>query len=342
MRKILAIAASAMLSGAAPSAVHAADTACDRACMGNMVDQLLASMTAHKPELLPLAPVYTATENSHPAALGMMALWRTVTKAVKPSLLAIDPGAGQVYFALNVNEGGGLSVLWGRLKVIDRKIAELELFVNRARGDHGFSFSPEQLPANYRKLMSPPPTRRRASRAELEALARAAFDADDPLQVKIADDCQFTELGWQVIDPGLDDVPPPAPPAGAKPIDPNAPLGCVFPPYRPTDKRARVIAIDEELGFVVVAGVVPGHAYPYPHFGHMVSAFIPDQMAEPAKAQGAWFDRHVQQHKAPVVRPEPATGETMQVLQLYDGKLQASQINVFLSGPGMQSVWAAR
>ena len=340
-RIILAIT-SALVCLGGTSNLSAQTSGCDRGCLSGMVDALLASMVAHRPETLPLTPVYTATENDHPAALGMMTAWRAITSAGKPSLIAIDAPAGQAYFALNVSESGATSVLFGRLKVADRKISEIELYINRSRGDHGFSFSPEQLPANYRKLMTPPPGRVKAPRAELVKLAGAAFDASDPLQVKIADGCQFTELGWQVVDPGLDDVPPPATPAGMKPRDPNEPLGCLFPPFRPTDRKARIVAIDEELGFVVVAGMVPGHVYPYPVGGRMLSAFIPDDMSQAGGEQAAWMDRHVKKGGAPIVSPAPATGETMQVFQYYDGKMQASQINVFLGGAGMQSVWVKR
>jgi hypothetical protein len=336
--KIAAILTGSLLGIASASAAHAAPAACDRTCMSGMVDTLLASMVAHDPDSLPLAAVYEATENSHPAALGMMEAWRTITRAGKPSLLAIDTDRGVAYFALTVDESGSPSVLWGRIGVENRKIDAVEIFINRSRGDHGFSFSAKQLPGNYRKIMTPPADRVKASHAELERLARAAFDASDPLQVKIADDCQFTELGWKVVDPGLDDVPPPAA-TGQGARNPLAPLGCVFPPYRPTDKNARVIAIDDDLGLVVVAGVVPGHVFPYPYFGHMLSAFIPDDMKAPQKAQDDWMERHLNKHGAPIVRPEPATGETMQVLQFYNGKLEASQINVYLSGPGMSSVW---
>jgi hypothetical protein len=320
------------------------ESACDRSCMAGLVDQLLASMVAHNPDTLPLANVYSATENSHPAALGMMTLWRTVTKADKPSLLAIDTSLGQAYFALAISEAGSSSVLWGRIKVVDRRISEMELFINRSRGDHGFSFSADQLPANYKKLMNPPADRQKATHEELVKIARASFDASDPLQLDIGPNCQFTELGWQVIDPGLDDMPqqpPPGLPAGsaAGGFSKDTPLGCMFPPFRPTDLKARVIAIDDELGFVVVAGVVPGYVYPYPYLGQMLSAFIPSDMKEARNTQQQWFETKVKAGKSPLLRPSPATGETMQVLQFYDGKLQASQINVYLSGPDAHSPW---
>lgn len=336
LKFVASAAASAIALIAGPSLAQTSGAGCDRTCLHGMVGQVLASMVAHNPDTLPLAPVYTATENSHPAALGMMAAWRTITQAGEPSLLALDPEAGQAYFALDVSEAGDQSILYGRIRVADREITELELFINRARGDHGFSFSPEQLPTNYRKIMLAPPSRRRASHEELVRLARAAFDASDPLHVDVDADCQFTELGWRVVDPGLDDVAgPPLPPGRTK----EDPLGCVFPPNRPNDKAARVIAIDDDLGIVVVAAVIRGVVYPYPYYGHMLSAFIPNDMAEPMKAQDAWIERHVRQHKAPIAKPLPATGEVMQVLQFYNGKLQAEQINVHLSGPGMRSEW---
>jgi hypothetical protein len=81
-----------------------------------------------------------------------------------------------------------------------------------------------------------------------------------PSRAEVAPDCQLTEVDSLVIDPGLDDGPQAT--AGGPPKD--APLGCAFPPYRPSDPKARVIAIDDTLGIVVVA---------------MISAFIPKEMA---------------------------------------------------------------
>ncbi len=309
-----------------------ANSSCSRSCMSALVDQLLASMVAHNPDTLPVATVYAATENSHPAALGMMTLWRSVTKAGKPDLLAIDTVAEQAYFEMQINEGSDLSVLWGRIRVADRKITELELIINRSRGDHGFSFSAEKLPANLHSWMVPPANRTKASRAELERLARASFNSADPYTVGIAPDCQFIEAGTHVIDPGLDDGSGPA-------MSPTKPLGCVFPPYRPNDLHARQLVIDEELGIVVVAGLIPGRVFPYPFFGHMMSAFIPDDMKEPQDIQRTWFQKKAQQGKGPLLQPAAASGETMQVFQLYSGQLQGSQINVHLEGPGIQSSW---
>jgi hypothetical protein len=319
-----------------PRAGPPSTSSCGRACLSGLVDQVLKSMVAHDPYTLPLAPVYAATENLHPAALGMMTLWRTVTKAGGPDFLALDPIAGQAFFEMQISEGGDLSALWGRIKVVDHKITELEFYINRSRGDHGFSFSAKDLPANLRSWMNPPADRRRASRAMLEKLARASFNAHDDLRVAIGRNCQFIEAGTHVIDPGLPGVPPPASQPGR---DPNQPLGCVFPPFRPTDLQARPIVVDSELGIVVVAGMVPGRVFPYPYYGHMISAFIPDDMKQPQDAQTKWFEQAQRRGGEPLLRPAAATGMTMQVLQFYDGKLQGEQINVHLGPPGKRSVW---
>ncbi|WDS35032.1 hypothetical protein [Pseudoxanthomonas sp.] len=323
--------AGAVVPLAAQAAPTTASGACDRQCMSSLVDQLLQSMVARDPDRLPLARAYSASENSHPAALGMMTLWSSVTRAGRPDLLAIDTVAGQAFFELQIEEGGSPSMLWGRVKVVDRKLSELEFFINRSRGDHGFSYSAKDAPANLKRWMTPPRNRAKASRAELEQLSRAAFSTEVPYEIAVDPDCSFLEAGSKVIDPGLGD--------SDRPGDPNAPLGCMFPPFRPVDSKAREIVIDEELGIVVDAGMVPGRVYPYPFYGHMISAFIPDQMKQAQDAQQQWLDKQLVGKGAGLVKPMPAVGETMQVLQVYDGKLQGSQINVHLLGPGSRSLW---
>ncbi|KAH9205420.1 hypothetical protein DL95DRAFT_397652, partial [Leptodontidium sp. 2 PMI_412] len=180
-----------LLAGAAsavPAMVHTRDDSSSncsssRWCMTNMVTRILDSMVAHDPYSLPLARRYKATENSHPAALGMMTSWRTITKTGPPNVLAIDTTNGTAYFALDISEGNDhvKNVLRARFKVVGNNITELELFINRFRGDHGFSFSSEELAANYKPLMNPPANRTKPSRADLS--------------VAVDDNCYFTELG---------------------------------------------------------------------------------------------------------------------------------------------------
>lgn len=303
---------------------RSANNYCSRECMTNIVTRILDSMVAHDPYSLPLATIYKATENSHPAALGMMTSWRTIVEAGPPSLLAIDTTNCTAYFALDVSEGNvrNETILRGRVKVVDQQITELELFINRYRGDHGFSFSASELSTNYKVLMTPPGNRTKASRATLWALSEALFATSSNFSVSVGDDCQFTEIGWRVVD------------AGTWANGSTTPLGCAWPSDHPTDSNARVaLVVDEELGFVVTSGIVPGTVFPYQN----VSAFIPNAMSAPQIVQeeyieavdGAW----------PLVSPFGATGDTLEVLQYYNDQLQAMQINVYLSGPNMTSPW---
>lgn len=300
---------------------------CSRGCMTRIVDKTLASMVAHDPSRLPLATTYVATENSHPAALTMMTLWRTTTKAGKPDLLAIDTTNGQAFFMLDIREKGSDAVLWGRVKVVRKKLTELELYVNRSRGDHGFTYDSTQVTSNFAQLMSPPANRKRATRSELRTLSRAAFDpsVDAEFPVDIADDCQFSEVGALVVDTGPDED------------RSDAPLGCLWFPERPVDKNARDnLVIDEKLGIVVAGAVVPGTTYGYAD----VSAFIPDDMVAPQQAQEEWIEKEIAEGRTGILAPTPATGEVLQVLQYYNDQLHAEQLNVYLSGPGAKSVWA--
>lgn len=308
-------------------ATRSASSSCSRACMTAIITQVLNSMVAHDPSTLPLATVYKATENSHPAALSMMASWRTIVNIAPPSLLAIDTQQGTGYFALDISEGNNdvPSILRGRIAVADQKITELELFINRNRGDHGFSYNSTQLPSNYATLMSPPANRDKNSRASLEALSEALFATSSNLSVTVSDTCQFTELGWKVVDTGVYGN------------GTTTPLGCSWPTDHPTDDNARVnLVIDEELGFVVTSGIIPGKVYPY---NGNVSAFIPNKMTAAQEAQDVWFEKMKAKATLPLLAPTNATGDTLEVLQFYDGKLQAMQINVYLSGPGMSSPW---
>lgn len=311
----------------AAAAAESNSTSCTRDGLTDIVTQILDSMVAHDPTSLPLAKLYRATENSHPAAISMMTSWRTITEAGAPSLLALDTTNCSAYFALDVSEGNDAieSVLRGRVQVVDALITELELFINRGRGDHGFSFNATELTANYAVLMAPPANRTNPSRATLEALSASLFAEDSDFAVTVSDSCQFTEIGWKVVDTGV---------YGNQSSDP---LSCSWPDEHPVDTSARVgLVIDEELGFVVTSGMIQGKVYPY---NGNVSAFIPNRMTAAQEAQEVWMADVEAEGVQSLVYPFGGTGETLEVLQYYNDELQAMQINVYLSGPNMTSAW---
>lgn len=319
------------LAVAVPSAAavvgERSNHATSREHLKGIVTQILHSMETQHSHVLPMATVYKATENGHAASLAMMTSWRTIVKAESPSMLAIDTEQGSAYFATTVSEGNSNTeaVLRGRVTVVDGYITELELFINRSRGDDGYAYSATELAENFKVLMSPPKNRVKASRAKLEAIGAAAWDSSDNLSVSVSDTCQFTEVGWKIIDTGVYGN------------ESSSPLSCSWGTTRPTDLTARTkLVIDEELGFIVTSGLTQGKVYPY--YGD-ISTFIPDSMSAPQQAQENWFNEVKKQGNLTLVAPTEATGENLEVLQFYNDKLQALQFNVLLSGPNMTSSW---
>ncbi|KAI1621992.1 hypothetical protein EDD37DRAFT_683926 [Exophiala viscosa] len=313
---------------AVSAAAVATTKGCNRQCLTNMVDEILTSMVAHNPDILPLADLYKATENSHPAALTMMQSWRTIVSAGEPSLLAIDVNNGSAYFALDINEGDPYApnILRGRIVVFNDTLTEIELFIHRSRGDHGFSFSPEQLANNSAVVMDVPSNATLPTREELMTISKGLFNgADYENNLTIADSCQFTEIGWLVPnDHGPYGNGTSYGPAGCE-------IGWTDGPF---DTNARVgLVIDEQLGLVVQSGMIPGVVYAYRN----LSAFIPDAFPGGQNQSVQWTKDYLGDY--PLLYAFGSTGETMEVLQYYNGALQAIQINVFMNPPNATSAW---
>ncbi|RAL11714.1 uncharacterized protein BO97DRAFT_453857 [Aspergillus homomorphus CBS 101889] len=174
--------------------------------------------------------------------------------------------------------------------------------------------------------MSPPADRHKATRAQSGNLSGAALNPISTFNVSVADDCHFIEEGWSVIDPGPDGN------------GTTTPLGCGWPSSRPADTNARLhLVIDEEAGIVVTGTLFPGKVYPY----GKISAFIPNDIAQAQEEQDVWLAKKQAQGGMSLLVPTAATGETLQVLQYYNGKLQGQQVMLYLSGPDMESVWTS-
>jgi hypothetical protein len=312
-----AVAAAGMLLTAVSPA---ATDSCDRTCLNGLADQLIASMVAHDTTRLPLARVYAATENSVPSALNMMVAWRTVT-SVKGSYYVIDSQSGQVFLIATLSEGPNDSLLFGRIRVEQRLLAEIELYVNRSRGQSGFQFSPYAL-ANFPKAWtdSVAPARR-SSRSELLKAGRSIFDTRVSAP-DISPGCLLMENGKMV----------------AENPDGTVPIPCGSPPNRPTDSQARTDIVDEEQGVVVSIAIVHGVAQPYLVTNPTESAFVPDAMLAP------YTDMLKQQqssgkYQAASLRPMPATQVVAELHRLYDGKLQGMMMLQTLGAPGSHSPW---
>ncbi len=112
------------------SSARAADESCDRACLTGIVDQYLAAMVAHEPAKLLLAKDVKFTEDGVRLQLGD-GLWATASSLGTYKLVFAEPGAGAVGAYAVVQENGSGALLAVRLKVIKRRITEIETLVAR-------------------------------------------------------------------------------------------------------------------------------------------------------------------------------------------------------------------
>jgi hypothetical protein len=320
---------------------RAAAPACDRPCLKGFADKLVASIVAHDPASLPLAAVYAATENSVPSALGVMVIWRTAT-AAKSRYYVIDPDSAQVFLITTLSEGPNDTLLFGRLKIQGNRIAEIELYTNRSRGQGGFQFDadgPAHFPTAWTMPIGP---ERRASRAQLLEAGRSIFDTSVPAP-EVAPGCVIMENGKVVAENPevLKHIGPTQNDNLALNPDGTVSVPCGNPPDRPTDKLARTTIIDEEQGVVVSLAVVNGIAEPYVITHPTESAFVPDSLLQPyvamlkkQQASGKFTD--------PALRQMSATAVTAELHRIYDGKLQGLHLLVNLGAPGSRSPWVTR
>jgi hypothetical protein len=326
-----------------------ATTACDRACLKGVAEQLLGSIVAHDATRLPLVHEYAATENSIPSALGLMVIWRTAT-AAKSGYYVIDPTSEQVFLIATLSEGPKDTLLFGRIKVEGRRISEIELFTNRSRGQGGFQFDadgPSHFPVEWTAAVPP---ERRASRAALLQAGRSIFDTSVAAP-EASSSCVVMENGKVVAEnpdvlkaiggPPTGDVKDVGKKASGGNSDGTVPVPCGNPPNRPTDKHARTTIIDEEQGVVVSMAVVQGVAEPYLVTNPTESAFVPNALSQPytdmlKKQQSSG------QFKAAAVRPMSASAAVSEVHRVYDGKLQGLHLLVNLGAPGSSSPWVIK
>ena len=107
-------------------------SSCDRECLRGFVTQYLNAMVAHNPAALTTAPNVRFTEDTQTLKLGE-GLWKNAN-AIRPYRLDfIDVRESTTVSHVIVEEGGMPVMLALRLKIADKKIAEVETMVTRNR-----------------------------------------------------------------------------------------------------------------------------------------------------------------------------------------------------------------
>jgi hypothetical protein len=328
----------ALFSGA----VLAENKACDRACLTSIAGNLLISMASHDPSSLPLSKSYAATENSQASSLNMMSLWRTVTGIKQTGQHIIDSKSGQIFFTAALDESGMPSLLMARLKVENRVITELELYVDRSRADSGFLLQPEGLSQIPNTWTAPVPEGRKASREELLNVGKAVFDKglSSP---KASSDCVLMEMGGVVYeDP--DYLVAVTPPEGNKEKLTDKKLvtiPCGMISTRPGDPNARVEVVDEEKGIVVSFGVVEGFVSPYLTTRATESCFVPTSMIEDHRKYLKSLSPDQLKNRN-ILQEMQASVAVMEVIRYHSNQIQGMHRFMNLQGPGAGSPWVMK
>ncbi len=238
--------------------VGAAESAsCDRACLQGIAEQYLSALVSHDPSKAPIARGARYTENGVELTLPD-GLWRTVESVGVYRLFVTDPAAGSVGFFTKAQENGAPVLVATRLKVVDRRITEMESIASRlgATIGGGPSAQPriDRLGDHPRPqfLQTLPPNERR-TRRQLMAIVDSYYTGienntgDKP--PPFADDCLRLENGTQTTGR------PVRPGAAPGPINYSCQkafaLGYYHEDTRIRDRR--VLAVDVERGLVYAA-----------------------------------------------------------------------------------------
>jgi hypothetical protein len=111
-----------------------AQSACDRACLENFVDQYMDALIAHNPKALPMSARVKNTEDGVRLEPGD-GFWRTALAKGSYRLFVSEPEAGQVAFIGTMREVNAPMpnpvIIAVRLKIESRQVSEIENMVVR-------------------------------------------------------------------------------------------------------------------------------------------------------------------------------------------------------------------
>jgi hypothetical protein len=157
----------------ANSAASPAPNSCDRVCLNGIIDQYLAAMVTHDPSHLPLAKAVKFTEDGVPLELGD-GLWATASGLTNYKLYFDEPATGGAGVFALVQENGKPVILHVRLKVVNKKITEIETLV--ARKETTSLFGTDNLTEPRPIFLESVPAADRPSRPEMVSMVGKYFD----------------------------------------------------------------------------------------------------------------------------------------------------------------------
>lgn len=188
------------LSSAQDWPVETSTMNCDRECLFDLVDKYMEGLVAQNPEQVPWADEVRFTENNVPLAIGD-GLWGTITGMGDYELKAAEPATGQVSFYGIIDEPSFSSLYAMRMKVENRKIAEVETVVLRMSSEPKTIVWPDPVMTFqpiYNEIL---PEERRRPRERLISIANGYFDTlqlnDGRLFTEFHEECNRIENGTQ-------------------------------------------------------------------------------------------------------------------------------------------------
>lgn len=254
----------------------------------------LNAMVAHDPSTLPLAPNVRFTEDTREMKLGE-GVWKTVQKLRPYRLDFIDVQQGVAAVHTVLEENGAPILFAGRLKVVDRRITEIETMVVKTR-EEGVLFAPENLKEPTAMMRYVPQPSERMPRAQMIELAArypaglkiGSFEKSD---VPFAPNAYRFENGVRMAGPGCTFQPPGCENMRTQRIPTLAGI------------KQRLVAVDEEMGVVLFHLAFGKGSLPGPNdakglglvtfeafkvYGGMVHAAEAIFEAEPAEGPFGW------------------------------------------------------
>jgi hypothetical protein len=175
-RRIIARSLAAIALAFTPLASAQPAPSCDRACLKGFADQYLDAMLKHDAKPLPVARNLKATENGTPLKLGE-GFWKTAQAGNGYRMYVLDPETGAAAVQAVLSENNELALFLLRLKIEDKKIAEVETIVARKGIASGAIWAPETLKQPSEFFTTPIRRAEQNSRLELMAAADAYFRA---------------------------------------------------------------------------------------------------------------------------------------------------------------------
>jgi hypothetical protein len=149
---------------------------CDNACLKGFVDGYFDALAQRDPSKLPVATDVKFTENGRVLDFSLgLGFWRTAGKPIRYRDYVLDPQTGNAAALTALAEYDGIAQMALRLKIVNRRIAEIETYVVRL-GDQRW-FAPGGLEHMSDIFSQTVPAATRHTREQLVAAANAYFDA---------------------------------------------------------------------------------------------------------------------------------------------------------------------